>query len=86
MADRYDVLVVREAKDGGKSWFTKIGAMFRSKTGDGFMIQLDALPMDGKLIVRVPLERDAPAERPVVSRLRGGPGDDNIPFLREDRG
>ena len=94
MADRYDVLVVREAKDGGKSWFTKVGAMFRSKGGDGFMIQLDALPIDGKLIVRVPLERDgdhggrrdAPAERPVVSRLRGGPGDDNIPFLREDRG
>ena len=97
MADRYDVLVVREGKDGGKSWFTKVGAMFRSKTGDGFMIQLDALPMDGKLILRVPLERDgdhggrrdapaAPAERPSVNRLRGGPGDDNIPFLREDRG
>ena len=55
MSERYDVLTVREGKDGGKSWFTKIGAMFPAKNGGGYMIQLDALPIDGKLIVRLPL-------------------------------
>lgn len=57
MTDRYDVMVVREGKDGGKSWFTKVGTMWPAKSGDGFTIMLDANPIDGKLIVRVPLPK-----------------------------
>jgi hypothetical protein len=46
------------------------------------MIQLDALPMDGKLIVRVPLERDGDrgGRRDAPSSGGGGFDDDNILF------
>jgi hypothetical protein len=58
--DRYDVLTVREAN--GKSYFTKLGAMFPNRNGDGFTVMLDAIPAatDGqyKLIVKRPQERD----------------------------
>lgn len=57
MTDRYDVMVVREGKDGGKAWFTKVGTMWPAKNGEGFTIVLDANPIDGKLIVRVPLPK-----------------------------
>ena len=41
---RYDAVISRKDKDG-KSRYTKIGAAFPSKQGDGFNIVLDALPM-----------------------------------------
>jgi hypothetical protein len=44
MADRYDALIARTDKDGKKR-YTKIGAAFPSRNGDGFSIVLDALPM-----------------------------------------
>jgi len=60
MAERYDLLTVRESN--GKSYFTKLGAMFPNKAGDGFNILLDGVPasVDGqyRLIAKVPQERD----------------------------
>lgn len=60
MADRYDALTVRESN--GKSYFTKLGAMFPNKSGDGFTLVLDAVPasVDGqyRLILKVPQPRD----------------------------
>lgn len=60
MADRYDALTVRESN--GKSYFTKIGAMFANRTGDGFVLALDAVPasVDGqyRIILKVPQPRD----------------------------
>jgi len=44
MTTRYDAVISRKDKDG-KSRYTKIGAAFPSKQGDGFNIVLDALPM-----------------------------------------
>jgi hypothetical protein len=48
MTDRYDALTVRESN--GKSYFTKLGAMFPNKSGDGFTLVLDAVPasVDGQ--------------------------------------
>jgi hypothetical protein len=52
------VYTVREFKRKGsdeteQSW-TAIGAAFPNKKDDGFTIRLDALPLDGKLVVRPP--------------------------------
>jgi hypothetical protein len=57
MADRYDVMVVEEGKDGGKSFFTKVGVMFANKDGRGFNIYLKAQSLDGKYVVREPLPK-----------------------------
>jgi hypothetical protein len=60
MTDRYDALTVRESN--GKSYFTKIGAMFRNRQGDGFTLMLDAVPAsnDGqyRILLSVPKPRD----------------------------
>lgn len=58
MADRMDVLTSREYEDkksGEKktSW-TKIGMAFKARDGEGWNIQLDALPVSGKMILREP--------------------------------
>lgn len=61
MIDRYDALTVREDKNG-KAWFTKIGAAFANRNGNGYTIMLDAMPAsaDGqyKIMLREPQQRD----------------------------
>lgn len=79
---RWDALTVRE-KDG-KSYWTKIGVMFESRDG-GFMAQLDALPIDGKIVFREPRSREGSDERR-GSTQGAGFGSDDVPFAREDRG
>ena len=44
--ERLDALCVRETN--GKSYFTKIGAAFPNKNGDGYTLVLDALPVPNK--------------------------------------
>ena len=44
MADRYDLKVARQGKDG-KTYWTKIGVMFPMRERDGFNITLEALPL-----------------------------------------
>lgn len=60
MAERYDALTVRESN--GKSYFTKIGAAFPNKAGNGFTVMLDAVPasLDGqyRILLREPMPRD----------------------------
>ena len=41
----------REGKD---DYWTAIGAAFMHQDGDGFNIVLQALPLDGKIVLRVP--------------------------------
>lgn len=58
---RFDLLVVRE--DGDKNWWTKIGAAFENKSGDGYTLLFEALPMPGKdgqckVVMKLPSERD----------------------------
>lgn len=69
---RYDLIVAREGREG-KTYWTKIGSAFPAKSGEGFSLSFDALPMPGKdggcwVQMRVPQERtDA---RPAPSRAR----------------
>ena len=76
MTERLDALSVRESN--GKSYFTKIGAAFPNKSGDGYSVLLDAMPAsnDGqfKILLRVPLPpRDDTRQRQPVDL------DDDIP-------
>lgn len=60
MAERYDALTVRESN--GKSYFTKLGAMFPNRSGDGFTLVLDAVPASNegqyRILLMTPKERD----------------------------
>ena len=80
MTERYDALTVRESN--GKSYFTKLGAMFPNKSGDGFTLVLDAVPasVDGqyRILLKVPQPRDdrqqqAPAQQSRNSRFESDP-------------
>jgi hypothetical protein len=44
---------VREGKDGGKGfWSSAIGAAWAHEDGNGFNLQLDMVPLDGKIVLR----------------------------------
>lgn len=47
---------VSEGKDG-KSYFNNIGVSFEHKDGEGYSLQLHAVPIDGKVVVRKPSAR-----------------------------
>jgi len=50
---------VREgAKDGDKSFWTRIGAAWPHNDGKGFNLQLDCIPLNGRLTVREPSTDD----------------------------
>ncbi len=54
-ARRFDVFVVEDyVKDGTQmaNWI-RIGVAFENKDGKGFNVQLSALPVGGKLVLRV---------------------------------
>ncbi|MGC8202511.1 hypothetical protein ACP2AV_07380 [Aliiroseovarius sp. PTFE2010] len=55
-------------KDGAddKSYFNRVGAAFPHKDGEGHTIELDAVPVDGRIVLRTPKERldDAKSEKP----------------------
>ncbi len=47
---------VREG-EGNKSYFNRIGAVWAHKDGEGFNLQLDSVPVDGRVTVRSVQER-----------------------------
>lgn len=60
MAKRYELFTIKETQGHNgekKNFWTKVGAGFENKDGS-FSIILDALPIDGKLQMRLPKERD----------------------------
>lgn len=47
--------VVKDGKgDGQKGFWTKIGTAWAHEDGEGFSIVLDALPIDGRIVLRAP--------------------------------
>lgn len=53
--DRYDVLVVENYEDGAgaeKSNWTRVGVAFPHKDGNGLNVELRAVPVSGKLVIR----------------------------------
>jgi len=80
---RMQVLTGREYEKGGerKTAWTIIGSAWPAKSGDGWDITLDALPVSGKMILRPPRE-----DKPAADRATGGGEiDDQIPFNAEMR-
>ena len=83
MTDRFDLMSPR--RKGDKTYWTRVGSMFPAKTGDGWAIKLDALPLPdekGEVWVRAfpPKERDQDpheVERRVSRSVR-----DNFPQER----
>ena len=43
-------------RDGKKAIWTRIGSAWGHSDGEGFNIQLEALPVDGKITLRIPAE------------------------------
>lgn len=53
--DRYDVLVVENYEDGAgaeKANWTRVGVAFAHKDGNGLNVELRAIPVSGKLVIR----------------------------------
>jgi len=80
MADRYDVLTARESN--GKTYWTKLGAMFPNRNGEGFTLMLDAMPapQDGqfKLTAMVPKPRDDNRSAPRQQARQSASDDDDF--------
>ena len=43
-------------RDGDKGYWTRIGAAWQHADGKGFNIQIEAVPLDGRITLRVPSE------------------------------
>ena len=48
----YEVFTVKDLGDDKKAIWTKIGSGWTHKDGEGINLQLDAIPVDGKLSIR----------------------------------
>lgn len=79
---RLDALVARKGNDGKTHW-TKIGVAFPRDKG-GYSVKLDALPLDGEILLAVPRERlrggPGPGREPEGEPSYGGDSSDNVPF------
>ncbi|MGH1416953.1 MAG: hypothetical protein ACRBB0_25945 [Pelagimonas sp.] len=54
---------VSPSGDSDKSYWSKIGVAWAHKDGQGFNVRMDALPVDGKLVLRcVPENHDDTGE------------------------
>jgi hypothetical protein len=63
---------VREAQEGQKAFFNRIGAAWAHKDGEGFNVQLDSLPVDGRITIRSVQERLQDAKDTARDGDRGG--------------
>lgn len=52
----FDAFHVKDGPDD-KSYFNRIGAGFPHKDGEGHTITLDAVPIDGRIVLRTPKDR-----------------------------
>lgn len=43
-------------REGGKGFFTRIGAAWPHKDGKGFGVQIESVPLDGRITLRVASE------------------------------
>lgn len=76
---------VREGEEN-KSYFNRIGAAWAHKDGEGFNLQLDSLPVDGRVTIRTVQERIQEAKDTARdSDRRDDRRDDKRSSGREDR-
>jgi len=48
---------VRDAREGKKGFWTRIGAAWPHSDGHGFNIQLEVAPLDGRITLRVATDK-----------------------------
>ena len=44
-------------REGGKGFFTRIGVAWPHKDGNGFNIQIESVPLDGRITLRVATDK-----------------------------
>ena len=44
-------------REGGKGFFTRIGVAWKHKDGNGFNLQIESVPLDGRITLRVATEK-----------------------------
>jgi len=54
-----DYLAWHVTQKGEKSYWNKVGAAWKHKDGRGYTLQLETCPINGRIVLRLPLE-DAP--------------------------
>jgi len=52
----YNAYRVR-GREGQKGFFTRIGSAWANADGKGFNIQLECVPLDGRVVLRIPSEK-----------------------------
>jgi hypothetical protein len=57
-------------RDKEDDFWLDIGAAFPHEDGKGYNIVLQALPIDGRVVLRVPKDEEQAADRGNLSRLR----------------
>lgn len=59
-------------REGQDDFWIAIGAAFMHQDGDGYNVVLQALPLDGKIVLRLPKEKgeETPASRPANEKRR----------------
>ncbi|WP_195930473.1 hypothetical protein [Hyphomicrobium album] len=75
---------VREGEEN-KSYFNRIGAVWPHKDGEGFNIELDSFPKDGKVVVRSVQDRVQEAKDNARDDRPDDRRDDRRSTSREDR-
>jgi hypothetical protein len=53
-----DFLAWHVLQKGDKAFWTKVGASWKHKDGKGMTLQLETLPINGRIVLRVPTEPD----------------------------
>ena len=57
-----DYLAWHVAQKGENGYWTKIGAAWQHKDGQGYTLHLETYPIDGRIVLRTPLEPSSDAE------------------------
>jgi hypothetical protein len=76
----FEAFTVREGSKG-KSYFTRVGAAWPTKNGNGVTLYLDALPVDGKLILMPPKAKQEAAAPDATVNDDGAYIDDDGNFI-----
>lgn len=84
---RFDLVSPRKAKDSDKTYFTKIGVAFPNRSGEGYTLSFEALPLpDAEGQVRVLMMPAKPKdEQPRQGNRPAARDDDEVPFAPETR-
>lgn len=84
MSKRPDLIAFHVTEPGderSKSFWTRIGAAWRHDDGEGYNIDLQLLPATGgKIVLRVPKDRDEADQARPSQAAAQAPEDDEIPY------